>query len=250
MRTFPICAKTRFSAIGTFPSLRCDAKQSDPRFDELVFLLKNKVLLINEVLPDPFVKGKQPIYIEDESDEDGAFVISTLSVQNLRINYQACRKTPFASFEQLNDARKLRDGDVVLTMDGGTSIGKSAVFNRAIAKQELGFDDDQDSDVYFTVDSHVAILRPKGISPEALVALLASPLGQLQFQRVESGASGQTAVSEDDIRRFHFPRLEANALEEAVGILNEGITAAKALEAEAELQRINAWGQFKLSLLA
>lgn len=35
--------------------------------------------------------------------------------------------------------------------------------------------------------------------------LLASPLGQMQFRRAESGASGQTTVTEDDIRRFVFP---------------------------------------------
>jgi hypothetical protein len=39
----------------------------------------------------------------------------------------------------------------------------------------------------------------------SLVYLLASPLGQQQFRRAESGASGQTAVTEEDIRRFIFP---------------------------------------------
>ena len=58
----------------------------------------------------------------------------------------------------------------------------------------------------FTIDSHVVILRPNGLSPLALVYLLASPLGQMQFRRAESGASGQTTVTEDDVRRFVFPR--------------------------------------------
>ena len=62
-----------------------------------------------------------------------------------------------------------------------------------------------ESDDDFTVDSHVCILRPDGLSSLALVYLLASPLGQMQFRRAESGASGQTTVTEDDIRRFVFP---------------------------------------------
>lgn len=75
-------------------------------------------------------------------------------------------------------------------MDGGTSIGKSAIF---------------DLDDNFTVDSHVAIIRPVGISEKAMAYLLASPMGQLQFNKAESGASGQTAVTEEDLRRFQFP---------------------------------------------
>jgi hypothetical protein len=78
-----------------------------------------------------------------------------------------------------------------LTVDGGVSIGKPALF------------DLPDS---FTVDSHVVILRPKQLSALSLVYLLASPLGQMQFRRAESGASGQTNVTEDDVRRFIFPR--------------------------------------------
>ena len=70
------------------------------------------------------------------------------------------------------------------------SIGKPVLFNSANE---------------FTIDSHVVILRPAELSPLALVYLLASPLGQMQFRRAESGASGQTTVTEDDVRRFVFP---------------------------------------------
>jgi hypothetical protein len=52
----------------------------------------------------------------------------------------------------------------------------------------------------------VVVLRPQTLSPLALVYLLASPLGQMQFRRAESGASGQTTVTEDDVRRFIFPK--------------------------------------------
>ena len=93
-------------------------------------------------------------------------------------------------FDALSNERKLQKGDVLLTVDGGVSIGKPVLFS---------------STKDFTIDSHVVILRPSGLSPLALVYLLASPLGQMQFRRAESGASGQTTVTEDDVRRFIFP---------------------------------------------
>ena len=75
-------------------------------------------------------------------------------------------------------------------MDGGVSIGKPLHFTSC---QEM------------TMDSHIVALRPDGIGPLSLAYLLASPLCQIQFRQAESGASGQTSVTEDDVRRFKIP---------------------------------------------
>jgi len=114
-----------------------------------------------------------------------------MAIQNLSINESACRHIAVEDYDSLNDERKLKKGDVLLTVDGGVSIGKPCLFN-------VDFD--------CTMDSHVVVLRPTGLSSLALTYLLASPLGQMQFRRAESGASGQTTVTEDDIRRFVFPK--------------------------------------------
>jgi hypothetical protein len=90
---------------------------------------------------------------------------------------------------------------VLLTVDGGVSIGKP-----------LYFDGSGD----FTIDSHVCILRPQGVSALGIVYLLASPLGQMQFRHAESGASGQTAVTEEDFRRFIFPLSVLDHLDDIV----------------------------------
>ena len=55
------------------------------------------------------------------------------------------------------------------------------------------------------MDSHIVALRPEGISPLSLTYLLSSPFCQQQFRQAESGASGQTSVTEGDIRRFKIP---------------------------------------------
>lgn len=186
---YPLYNVARLSDISATHSLRCDAKQFEDRFNDIRQLShREDVFYLGELLPEPLIKGSQPIYIDGT---DGIPVINTLSIQKLKINIEDCRYITEEDFETLPNVRKLKKGDVLLTMDGGTSIGKSVLF-------------DLDGD--YTVDSHVAILRPIGISPKALVYLLASPAGQLQFNKAESGASGQTAVTEEDLRRFLFKK--------------------------------------------
>jgi len=171
--------------------MRCDAKFADPE----VLAVEKRVRAagffeLGDVLPSPFVKGIQPDYLDQPTD-DSVPVINTLSIQNLGIRVGDCRHISRDDFDALADERKLRREDVLLTVDGGVSIGKPVLF---------------DSADEFAVDSHVVILRPVGLSPLGLVYLLASSLGQMQFRRAESGASGQTTVTEEDIRRFVFPR--------------------------------------------
>ena len=199
------------SLIATNYAVRCDAKYADHSVCKtLSSIEKAGSFQLGEFLPLPFVKGIQPDYIDQPTD-DSVPVISTLTVQNLAINEKDCRHIARDDFDVLNDERKLQKGDVLLTVDGGVSIGKPCLF-------------DLISD--FTMDSHVVALRPSKLSSLALVYLLASPLGQLQFRRAESGASGQTTVTEDDIRRFIFPRAVLKSID------------ATASHIESERQRI------------
>lgn len=149
--------------------MRCDAKQFEEKYSELQKMINMEdTFYLGELIPQPLVKGGQPPYIDGT---DGVPVINTLSIQHLQINVEDCRYISEEDYEYLLESRKLKKGDVLLTMDGGTSIGKSAVFCL-------------DGD--FTVDSHVAIIRPVGISAKAMAYLLASPMGQLQFNKAES----------------------------------------------------------------
>lgn len=182
--------KSSLCLISTSYTLRCDAKFADAD----VLAIEKKVRAsgffdLGDVLPSPFVKGIQPEYLDQPTD-DSVPVINTLCIQHLAIREADCRHIVRDDYDALSSERKVRKNDVLLTVDGGVSIGKPVLF---------------DSAKEFTIDSHVVILRPVGLSPLALVYLLASPLGQMQFRRAESGASGQTTVTEDDVRRFVFP---------------------------------------------
>jgi hypothetical protein len=208
-------------------SLRCDAKQGEERFRRFdAWIDSVPHFLLGDMLPLPIVKGAQPEYAD--TLDDGILVITTLAIQDLAINVDACRPASNVDFGEDN-VRKPKPGDVLLTVDGGTSIGKPALF-------ELDGD--------WAVDSHVVILRPKDLDPRYLIYLLASPLGQLQFQRAESGASGQTSVTEEDIRRFRFPVRAAPDEAKAIALIGAARGEAVRLRAEATKIEDNGWEDF------
>jgi hypothetical protein len=232
-------------------TLRCDAKQADSRFLSLDESLSNvDSTRLSVFLPLPFVKGRQPVYVEDPDSDDVAYVVSTLAVRPLRIIASDCRRISSSAFDALGASRQLKTGDVVLTMDGGTSIGKAAVFDSTRFLEELGISPSDGEEARVTVDSHVAILRPQGISSLALAYLLTSPIGQLQFQRAESGASGQTAVTEDDVRYFRFPKFDAHELEAATLELQQALDEVEEAVRVAQARRQTAWSAFESRLLA
>lgn len=230
----PLVMRSSLLSIGSTFSLRCDAKQGQARFLEFdKYISKAPFFELGEYLPNPLIKGSQPDYLED-IDSAGVPVINTLSIQNLQINTGDCRLISEEDYEALDNERKCCENDILLTVDGGTSIGKAVLFNL---------------EGPYTVDSHVTILRPENIDPLVVVYLLASPLGQLQFQRAESGASGQTAVTEDDIRRFRFPLRDKQDFETKVLKID---TARKQIELQKKAldeQLKDAWLDFSDGLL-
>lgn len=241
--SLPLRACSSLSVIARNPTLRIDAKQAAPSSVQLDAILGAvDTFFLNEFLPEPFIKGRQPEYLDDNQDE-GAMVVNTGAVRSLGITFGLCRRISANDYEDLATNRKLRDGDVLLTTDGGTSIGKAAVFRTPTVE------DGAPAECGFTVDSHVAVLRPKGISPTLLAYLLCSPMGQIQFQRAESGASGQTAVSEEDIRRFRFPRVPEAILAQAHDSFTASLDEARRLEAAAYNRRQDGWAAFQNILL-
>ena len=219
--------KVQLLDIAQTHSLRCDSKQFEMRFAEIIKILSSKdSFFLGELLPHPLIKGGQPSYIDGT---DGIPVINTLSIQQLSINISDCRYIAEEDFDDVPENRRLKRDDVLLTMDGGTSIGKTAAFNFT---------------GNYTVDSHVAILRPYGISAKALAYLLASPLGQLQFKKAESGASGQTSVTEDDLRRFVFPKSLLTNIEELVKQLDASRERIRIKREKLEEEENAAWEKF------
>ena len=172
MTGFPRVHAASLGLVAESYTLRADAKQADRDVRQILGRVTAKdCFLLNEVLPDPLVKGFQPDYLDHASD-DSVPVINTLSIQNLTLNSGDCRHISRDDFDALPEKKRVVEGDVLLTVDGGVSIGKPCLFRL--------YED-------YGADSHIIILRPDGIEPLSLVYLLASPLGQIQFRRAESG---------------------------------------------------------------
>jgi hypothetical protein len=200
-------------------------------FDEYISSVDH--FYLGDYLPDAFIKGSQPKYLET-LEPNGVPVISTLAIQQMSIRIDQCRFIAQEDFEIMDDDRKPKHKDVLLTVDGGTSIGKPVLFD---------LDDD------YAIDSHVAILRPVGLDPRMLVYLLASPLGQLQFQRAESGASGQSGVTEEDIRRFRFPSMSDEAVESIVTSIERSREELADLAAQLKEKEYQVWKEFNRRIL-
>lgn len=231
-QSYPIVNEASLTAISATHSLRCDSKQFESRFSQLDEMLAHgETFYLGHLLPDPLIKGSQPSYVDGM---EGIPVINTLSIQKMQINISDCKYISEDDYLSLSDSRKLRPDDVLLTMDGGTSIGKPVLFTLEEA---------------FTVDSHVAILRPQGITSRALVYLLASPLGQIQFQRFESGASGQTTVTEEDLRRFRFPKTSLERLEAEVEALDVEKKRIDASRKKLDGDEIELWSNFTIKVI-
>jgi hypothetical protein len=230
----PIARTSSLSLNSSSYNLRCDAKQAEERFLNYLELISSvEHFSLGEYLPRSFIKGVQPKYIES-LETIGVPVINTLSIQNLQINRDACRFISEEDYNIISEDRKLKQDDVLLTLDGGTSIGKPVLFN---------LDED------FTIDSHIAIIRSPGIPPITLVYLLASPFSQLQFQQAESGASGQTAVTEDDIRRFKYPRIEMENLNSLVKELDSIRVKTERAHKRLRYKELGYWKRLNLSML-
>lgn len=231
---FPIVMTFGLGLVASSHVLRCDAKQAEERFARYdAFIDSIPHFRLGDYLPFSFVKGEQPKYIE-ELDVTGVPVVSTLAIQELAIREEFCRYITQEDYAALAPDRKPRKGDVLVTMDGGTSIGKPVLFQ---------------TDKEFAIDSHVAILRPSGIDPRLVVYLLASPLGQVQFQRAESGASGQTGVTEDDLRLFRFPLVAPADVGPIVAALDAKRDEVASMVSELRATEAAAWDSFNESVL-
>jgi hypothetical protein len=225
----PLTMTASLHLVSASHTLRCDARQAERRFHEFEkYISSVEHFCLGDCLPEAILKGTQPKYIESLEPE-GIPVINTLAIQRLGIRVQECRYITDEDYDAVDDERRPKRGDILLTMDGGPSIGKPVMF-------EL----DQD----FAIDSHVAILRPDGVDPTYLVYLLASPFGQVQFRRAESGASGQTAVTEDDIRRFCFPTLPTDVVARLVDSLERERSAIEEFARDLNEREQKAWAAF------
>lgn len=174
-------------------SLRCDAKQNQDYYRYILNILDSiDTIKLGDMIDGPFIKGRQPRYLNDD-ESYGIPVISTLAIQDLTINKDACKKIDTNDFEEMEDLLKPVNGDILVTLDGAVSVGKVAYFS---------LDDD------YAIDSHIGIIRlQQNFDRELVALLLASELCQAQFRLYETGTGSKT-INEIDLRNILIPELK------------------------------------------
>lgn len=165
---------------------RLDAEYYQPKFDQLIEKLKEKVeltplrdlLTLNQ-------RGKQPIYIENEENYQlGLTVINSKHVREGEVLFTDNR------YAYLPDTAKpltIQIDDVLINGTGVGTIGRCAPY---LYKHEA------------LPDNHVTILRTNLLDPVYLSIYLNSIVGKLQVDKHFKGSSGQIELYPNEIGQF------------------------------------------------
>ena len=165
---------------------RLDAEHYQPKFDQLIQKLEEKVELVKlgKIL-NTCQKGKQPQYFgEDEEIVDGYPVINSKQVQKGEVILTDSR---FAPLPDGKEPLVIQNDDVLINGTGVGTIGRCATY---LYKQEA------------LPDTEVTVLRSNEIDSVYLSIYLNSILGQLQVEKYLQGSSGIIRVYPKDITEF------------------------------------------------
>ena len=165
---------------------RFDAEYYQPKFDQLIDRLKEKVELtpLGELLTLN-QRGKQPIYIEDEDKyEIGLPVVNSKHVREGEVILIGNR---YGYLPETKDPLTIQTNDVLINGTGVGTIGRCAPY--LYEQQALP-------------DNHVTILRTDILDPVYLSIYLNSIVGKLQVEKHFKGSSGQIELYPNEIDRF------------------------------------------------
>ena len=165
---------------------RLDAEHYQPKFDQLIQKLEERVKLtkLGKIL-NTCQKGKQPQYFdEDEEIIDGYPVINSKQVQKGEVILTNSRFAPLPDGKQ---PLVIQDDDVLINGTGVGTIGRCAPY--LYEQQALP-------------DTEVTVLRSNKLDSVYLSIYLNSILGQLQVEKYLQGSSGIIRVYPKDIAEF------------------------------------------------
>jgi type I restriction enzyme M protein len=178
-----IAVKSFSASFGT--SDRLDAEHYQPKFDQLIQKLKEKIKLsrLGDLLTE-CRKGKQPQYFEDESNDLGYPVINSKYVQKGEVILVDNR---YALTPEGSDPLIIQKNDVLLNGTGVGTVGRCAAY---LYNQKA------------LPDTEVTVLRTNLLDPVYLSIFLNSIVGQLQIEKYLQGSSGIIRVYPNDIVEF------------------------------------------------
>ncbi|WP_375476008.1 N-6 DNA methylase [uncultured Nostoc sp.] len=165
---------------------RLDAEYYQPKFDQLIERLEEKVKLT--LLGDLLTlnqRGKQPQYIEDEDEYKlGLPVVNSKHVREGKVILTDNR---YAYLQESDNPLTIQTDDVLINGTGIGTIGRCASY---LYEQEA------------LPDNHVTILRTDLLDPVYLSIYLNSIIGKLFVEKHFKGSSGQIELYPNEIAQF------------------------------------------------
>ena len=165
---------------------RLDAEYYQPKFDQLIERLEEKVEL--KLLGDLLTlnqKGRQPDYLEEGEDTTGCFPV--INSKYVREGEVILLDNRYARYPENQNPLIIQKHDVLFNGTGVGTVGRCATyFHNQLALP----------------DTEVAILRSEILDPVYLSIYINSIAGQLQVQKHLQGSSGIIRVYPSDTAQF------------------------------------------------
>jgi type I restriction enzyme M protein len=167
---------------------RLDAEYYQPKFDQLIERLEEKVeltplrnlLILNQ-------RGKQPQYIEDEDEYE--LGIPVVNSKHVREGEVILTDNRYAYLPETDDPLTIQADDVLINGTGVGTIGRCAPY---LYEQKA------------LPDNHVTILRTDSLDPVYLSIYLNSIIGKLFVEKYFKGSSGQIELYPNEITQFQI----------------------------------------------
>ncbi|MEH2084097.1 MAG: type I restriction enzyme HsdR N-terminal domain-containing protein [Nostoc sp.] len=167
-------------------STRLDAEYYQPKFDQLIERLEEKVKLT--LLRDLLTlnqRGKQPQYIEDE--DEYKLGLPVVNSKHVREGEVILTDNRYAYLPENDNPLIIQTDDVLINGTGIGTIGRCAAY---LYEQET------------LPDNHVTILRTDLLDPVYLSIYLNSVIGKLFVEKHFKGSSGQIELYPNEIAQF------------------------------------------------
>ena len=166
---------------------RGDAEHYQPKFDQLIQKLEEKVSLnrLGDLLTVN-QKGRQPDYIIEDEEDDGNTLL-VINSKHVREGSIILTDNRFARFPEYENPLLIQKDDVLFNGTGVGTVGRCATY---LYDQEA------------LPDTEVTVLRSESLDPIYLSIYLNSVAGQLQVEKHLQGSSGIIRVYPNDIANF------------------------------------------------
>lgn len=211
--------KTDFENLARSSTLRFSTRFHNPPMKKLMdFLDSMETLQVKDVV-ESYEQGIQPEY-----NADGE--IPVVKIANLKNNFIDFTESEYITeeyYNNLNEIKKLKKGDIIICATGKISLGKIDYY-------------DYKHDSITTVDNYILRLN-ENYNPLFFTYFFRSILGCFQVERDYTGATNQIHLYWDQISNFKIPDIPLDRQEKIVDEIKAELDKQEAMKSRIESAR-------------